>query len=275
MSLKKDYLQKLEDALKEHNQLKRDLRSRRLESIGLYEKAKEVQKPIIDAIKAVPKTPEHSTVDGQLETNQTHQSHPESLLKPVTKTQQYTSNKYVPQPSNRRTHGFPIWVLGQNDYVFIEVNDQEFIYNISKVNAKPILLTDGLNEIFFNNGNDKTQISTDDIKTWESLMKESGITSQYKNSTYYSQINPKPPSRRSERLEAQQSKPMGEGLNKTITISSDPKELCKELELQLQATLAGNTGTFNHVNGLLMELMKQKLITSKYYRKILRNYFYV
>ena len=272
MSLSKQYLQSLENALKQRNQLKQYLYSKKMLSVGLYEKAKEEQRPIIDAITANA----NNIVQTKQVTNTT--TNPDALLKPVVKVQNY-GNKYVPQLTNRTKQGFPIWTLGRNEYVFIEMNVREFIFNISKVNAEPIPLTDGLNEIFFNNGNDMSVITANDVKVWEYLMKESGITSQYKNSAFYSKINPKS----SVRMTPQSSKtpiveyPDGDGLHKTsaITIPSNPTELCEQLELQLKATLAGNTGTFNHVNAILKELMKQKLIDSKYYRKILRIYFHV
>jgi hypothetical protein len=48
-----------------------------------------------------------------------------------------------------------------------------------------------------------------------------------------------------------------------------------DLYLQLAANKAGNKNTFNHVNGLLKEMMKQKLIKSKDYREILKEFYHI
>ena len=73
---------------------------------------------------------------------------------------------------------------------------------------------------------------------------------------------------------------IGDGLkcdcsNKTEIIPSKREDLINELNLQLQATEAGHNNTFNYSNALMKEMLKQKIIKSRDYCEILRNYFHI
>jgi hypothetical protein len=65
-----------------------------------------------------------------------------------------------------------------------------------------------------------------------------------------------------------------EGLD-VITIPSDPDELKTQLDLQKAAMKAGNKNTFTTANAIMQEMLKQKLITNKKYREILKDVFHV
>jgi hypothetical protein len=60
-----------------------------------------------------------------------------------------------------------------------------------------------------------------------------------------------------------------------ITIPKDPDGLREELIKQISAMEAGHGSTFNHANAIMSELLKQKLMTSKEYRDILKHIFHV
>jgi hypothetical protein len=60
---------------------------------------------------------------------------------------------------------------------------------------------------------------------------------------------------------------------KSVVIPSDPDQLKQDLILHLSAAKAGNNNTFNVINGILSEMMKQKLIKSKDYRAILHEIY--
>jgi hypothetical protein len=57
------------------------------------------------------------------------------------------------------------------------------------------------------------------------------------------------------------------------TIPSDPIQLKQELLIQLTEATNGNNDTFNYTNALMKEMMKQKLISGKDYRKILKSFY--
>ena len=62
---------------------------------------------------------------------------------------------------------------------------------------------------------------------------------------------------------------------KTITIPSDSDQLNHDLVLQLSAAQAGNNNTFNTANALMKEMLKQKIISGKDYRRILKHVYHV
>jgi hypothetical protein len=88
------------------------------------------------------------------------------------------------------------------------------------------------------------------------LVGKSGLGSKYKDTILYRRLPQ-----------------VGEGV--TVIIPSNTEELCKGLELQLQAHAAGHKGTFSKVNAILKQLLTQKIINSKDFRKILRYYYHV
>ena len=294
----------IKSLLKQRNILKNNLQTAKLMDLGLYEHASKIQKPTIETIskssedtkkglELIKKTVEN---EGELTRQNRAAIQPLepliSIIKPINKIQSYENNKYVPQKTNRnREYGndiFPIWMVGNTEYVFIELNDTDYIYNITKNNSKPIILTDGLQEIFFNNAQDKNLITENDIQTWEELLKDSGVPTQYKASRFYKDIKGISPgvfrkSRASRVVEVSDNDnndnnepKKGTGFKtSTVIIPSDPNQLRSDLVLQLSAAKAGNNSTFNHVNGILKEMMKQKLIKSKDYRAILREFYHI
>ena len=66
----------------------------------------------------------------------------------------------------------------------------------------------------------------------------------------------------------------GEGI-KTITIPSSPDQLNHDLVLQLSAAQAGNNNNFNTANALMKEMLKQKIINGKDYRRILKHVYHI
>jgi hypothetical protein len=138
-----------------------------------------------------------------------------------------------------------------------------------------IPLTEGLEEILFNDANQLNKIDEEDIKAWQYLINSAGLESEYHSTHLYKTLVDNP--FKSFILE---SKPIveevGDGLNFCDTvIPSDPNELRKELALQFAAKQAGHKLTFNYANALMKELLKQKQMTVKEYRDILKNIYEV
>jgi hypothetical protein len=129
-----------------------------------------------------------------------------------------------------------------------------------KYESQPIILSKGLKEILFNDARDVSIINQDDITNWIELINKSGLGSKYKNTIVYKRLS--------------HGTSQGDGID-TIIIPSDPEELCKQLELQLKAHIAGHKDTFSTVNAILKQLLSQKQIKSRDYRNILRKYYHV
>ena len=151
-------------------------------------------------------------------------------------------------------------------FILFTHNNKEYIWN-KTFDQSPLLLSPGLNEILFNNAANHAIIQSEDIKRWEHLIIQAGLGSSYKSSKIYR-----------DSLSHPVEEVVGEGIKcgcKTETIPSKREDLIKELHLQLQATEAGHDDTFNYSNALMREMLKQKILKSKDYRDILRNYFHI
>ena len=267
---KKEPLSQLQKTIQSRNKLRNMFKEKKLLDLGLYEEATKLQKPTIEAIEEI-KKPVINTVISTT-------NNPEIEMKylPLDKEQSFT-NKYILQRTTEKInlHGneYRVWLLGQHFFLLVIKDNQEYILDYSLRDSLPIKLTEGLNEILFNNGNNKDIITNDDIKTWENLLKNSNIIG-YKNSTYWKQINSKPSSSSPIIEEVPDTPKKGEGIE-TIIIPSNPIELYNEFSKQLASCKAGNNNTFNKTNALMKEMLKQKIINGKDYRNVLREFYHI
>ncbi len=119
-------------------------------------------------------------------------------------------------------------------------------------------------------------ITADDVKKWEEIVRNEGLGSNYKSSRLY-KVFKRAGLIRDVVSQQQSWIPTGSGLkpDNIIYIPTDPEELKNEFILLLAATKAGHNNTFNTTNVLMKEMLKQKLINSKKYISILREYFYL
>ena len=266
------YLASLTEALNQHNKLKNDLKAQRMSRQGLLQEAARLQQPTTEAIsksadrtvEAVEKAVAHGQATKAL-TPAVPQSTDE--LVPL----QFTSSKssysliktgeVVSNPS--KDIELDIWRFNSSSksnigkWVLFSKLGQEYIWDY-KYESEPITLTEGLKEILFNDAQNQSVITAEDVAKWKALVSKSGLGSKYKDTIAYRRLTQ-----------------IGEGLTETVIIPSSIEELCKELELQLQAHAAGHKGTFSKVNGILKQLLTQKVINSKVFRKILRYYYHV
>ena len=147
-------------------------------------------------------------------------------------------------------------------FTLFRKNGEDYLFNLDLRSAAPILLTDGLKEIFFNNDPDVNIIQLDDLKLWNSILEETGSNPQsFKQMRFYKNI-------------ANALRKEGESIS-SFPLPSDPEDIRKELILQLAANNAGHNKTFNHVNALLKQMLSKNMLTSKKYREILRSYFHI
>jgi hypothetical protein len=309
-------LKQIRKTLKQRKLLHDSFQAKKLYELGLYDEASKLQKPTTEAIINASQSgiKGNEKLQNELESlknviesesklipAENNQPIFKSLVTPLDKVQNYDS-KYVPQPTgDSRTvdeNEYSIWKLGKHKYTFVEMNDVEYVHNLSLTNYTPIKLTEGLSEIFFNNGLDRHIITTDDIDTWERMLRESQTPVGYKNSAFYQRIigkTTKSPrkSKKSHTIhkvttddhvpissndgpsQYNNNSSIGEGINSPTIIPSDPKELEKEFFLQMSAYEAGNKNTFNYVNALMKEMMRKKMINGKDYRKVLRYYYHI
>ena len=165
----------------------------------------------------------------------------------------------------------------------------DYIWQYLKPDSGGVPLTDGLEEILFNNASNMNLIKTDDVENWKYLIKSAGLSSVYHSSGIGKKLlladvfvpkTPKatraPESRGPSQASRKPSVVEGEGLHSNIiTIPTSPDALREQLILQMSALKAGHRGTFNHANALMKELMKQKKMSSKEYRDILKNIYHV
>jgi hypothetical protein len=334
-------LKQLHKTIQAKNQLRNMFLSKKLMDLGLYEQAVKLQQPTTEIIskssednkkgiqdvqgnlQLIKKTIEN---EGELLRQQKQQilSLPQTIqntqdtdydnLSPVEKTSY--NLKYILQQKNETYSAqngkeYPIWRIGESqiNYILVKINGKECILNITTRGSKPIKVTEGLDELFFNGALDRNKITTDDINTWKQILKESGIPEQYKSSKFFKDImgdvagiSPQPRKsvkrktlKRDEDLETpflddsgtpkyhyKESEKEGEGLKKIkhkrepiIVIPSNPDQLRSELLQQLSEAKSGNNNTFNHVNGILKELLKQKEIKAKEYRDVLREFYHI
>jgi hypothetical protein len=270
MMYTKEHIDSLDKALQEHNKLKNSFKENKLLSLGLQQEARELQKPITDAIDRLDRVVVQKTV-----VNSTPQESIEDVedinITPLNPTSSNASYSLIKTPTTisnpNKNIELPIWKFNSSSksnvgkWVLFLKSDEEFIWDY-KYESQPIILSKGLKEILFNDSRDTSIINQDDITNWIELINKSGLGSKYKNTIVY------------KRLSHGTSATQGDGID-TIIIPSDPEELCKQLELQLKAHIAGHKNTFSTVNALLKQLLTQKQIKSRDYRNILRKYYHV
>ena len=290
----KQYLQKLTTALKEQNEFYNGLKEKQLSNIGLYQKSTEIQKPIIDTIQKtnddLMKKIEDNKVNTVSSTSNPKDTCSSTIVNPntisiienITKqsvNESYSlvkTGKLITSPALNKE--FDEWKFNSNaksnigKFVLMNRDGEECIWHYSKMNDG-IRLTEGLNEILFNDASNMNIITNEDITDWKLLINSAGLSSVYHNSSLAKKLdNPKDISNNPKDIS---NKPTKEGSGLPITIPKDPEELKEELMKQLSAFRAGHSSTFNHSNAIMTELLKQKLMTSKEYRDILKCFFHV
>ena len=287
-----NHLKQIEKVINNRKILKNDILAKSLMNQGLFEQASKFQAPITQAITKTAEDTQKVIVESSKQTPPIiSQPSIQNNLNIEVLNRTVSDKPFTPVLTNEYQKillgKFPIWRIdsfGKSltksgvKFILYKKEDKEYIWNISDKDANEIILTDGLNEILFNNANNKDKILPEDIKNWELIIKQAGFQgNSYKNKNFWKSVSVKPPI-----VE-------GEGINKTvgkvdhsykkqnavITIPSDPDQLREALILQLAATQAGNSNTFNYTNAIMKELMKQKLIKSKDYRAILKQFFHI
>lgn len=274
------YTKKLQEALKEHTQLKNDLKANRLGTLGVQQQTAITQKPLIDAI-----TKNKEDDNNQSLLIRSIDSKPnESVtlhIKPLEKEslqESYnlykTSETISPKGSSIE---FPIWMIKSNSKSnvgkFVLFRDGQGIERIWQYTSPEdaMELTDGLSEILFNNADDLSKVTADDKDIYKSMIANSGLESSFTNKTkIYKKLfsNPELQRRRN-------AITTGDGIrdSKVIIIPENPDELREQLLLQLKAQLAGHNNTFNHANAIMKKLLELKLLKAKDYREITKIFY--
>jgi len=269
-------IDEMKNVNKERSLLRKKFQTHDTAEKEIFEQAAKIQEP---TIKAIEKTTETKDTDikqfPEVKVQNTYknlQKHATSVSYGLMQTDQ---TLYV----NNLKEEFNVWKFNSNSrgnvgrFILFVHNSKEYIWNKSFVES-PVEITAGLNEILFNNLATPNNVQVEDIKKWEKLIVQAGLGSSYKSSKMYKEkLLPiiRPPEVQSEDIQ-------GEGLgvcHKTLIIPSKVGDIQSELTLQLQAAKAGNKDTFNYANALMKELLKNKIITSRAYREILREFYHL
>ena len=266
-----EYIKKLQEALKEHTQLKNDLEANKLMTLGIQQNTAITQKPLIDAIKGK-ENENNQTLSIESKPNESHTL----LIKPLEKEsleESYnlikTSETISPKGSSIK---FPIWKIKtssrSNVGKFVLFQDEQGVERVWQYTSPEDApeLTEGLSEILFNNAGDITKITDSDRDVYRSMIANSGLESSFTNkTTIYKKLfsDPQP------QIEELTGDGLG-GSKEVITIPENPDELREQLLLQLQAQSAGHRNTFDYANAIMKKLLGLKALKSKDYREILR-----
>lgn len=263
----KHYLELLKKDLQAKTQFQNSLDNQKLESMNLYQKSTEVQKPLINEVNKIVEAIKEQPKKVSVTDLQPNTSYVENILRTSIGKSYSLIQTGKTIESNALNVKFDEWKFNSDaksnvgKFVLMKRNGIDYIWNF-KLDNKGIPLTPGLEEILFNDGTNKDIITPDDIEDWQYLINSAGLSSVYDKSNIAKKLQKKP------KIEE-----VGDGISSFITIPSNPDELREQLALQLAAMKAGHKNTFNHANGIMQELMKQKKMTSKEYRNILKNIY--
>jgi hypothetical protein len=156
--------------------------------------------------------------------------------------------------------------------------------------------TVGVAKLLFQSKPSEYDITKDDVDEYKRFLDHYNYTiTQDSKRKIYQKFYPKTPSKRAaerasgSRVSVKPFDPFedsksGEGITHTggcvepkhpIFIPSDPNKLKEQFILHLSDAQAGNKRSFNPANAIMKEMLLQKLLTPKEYRKILNIFFHV
>jgi hypothetical protein len=286
----KHYLELLKKDLAARTLFENSSESQKLESMNLYRKAAEVQKPIIEAIKENKLSNSNSVTSPA--TNITTVKTNVPKVESITRTSVGKSYSLIKTgemiESPALSMEFEEWKFKSKassnigNFILMNYNGEDRIWNF-KSNNTGFPLTKGLEEILFSDAANATIISNDDIRDWQYLINSAGLASVYNNSKIAKKLLTSSLSSTSQNIAEVTDDIInveGKGLStktETLILPSNSDELRGQLILQMQAMKSGHDekSTFNHANAIMKELIKQKKRTSKEYRDILKHIYHV
>src|SRR5829696_9038298 len=187
--ISKAYLQDLRNALQQHTKLKNDLQTQKLMSLGLYQQATERQRPTTEAI-AESKDALKKTIETEGDTTRKALtiSQPNPIDDGNSSSTQNEPSNYTPldfESSNAgyaliktdevvtRDNGieFNIYKFNSSSennigkWILVSTQEGEYIWDF-KLQSNPVVLTDGLKEILFNDAKDTSLIDDLDKRNW-------------------------------------------------------------------------------------------------------------
>src|ERR1700709_2072481 len=169
---KSKQLSQISRTLNQRRILKRNLDTKKMLELGLFEKAAEMQKPITDAV-ALSSEENRKELESLRNTIDAAPKNPklQFSIHPLNVKQEAYGNKYVPSESTRFSWNgetFQKWKIGKTDgYVFVKKDDKQLLHNMDIRDYPETELTEGLYEILFNNAQNKNKIQPSDIQIWE------------------------------------------------------------------------------------------------------------
>ena len=245
-----NHIKLLENLSKQKKINKNFNRKFRLEKQGFIEQSQELFKPIIEQQE---KTNENILKAIEQKPNQIpaiEQNPNQIVLPPIEKVHSNNSifirhlednNKLLLRLSQRNTPQIKIDKTNTGILTIYPKSGEEFA----------IKNTQGLSELLFRKTIDFSKVTEEDRKTYDDIYKILGE----KTST----------SKRAKDIRNFLPKHFGNGI---VTISENPEELFKRLEILLAAKSQGHNNSKDEISAILDELLKQKQIDKKQYLSI-------
>ena len=146
-------------------------------------------------------------------------------------------------------------------------------------NEEYLIPSVGVAKLLFHSRPTEDGITKDDVDEYKSFLDRYNfsITQDHKRKIiqkFYPNV--RATKQKQSLIESVQENPIqkqGQGIS--LIVPSDPNKLREELILQLSDTQAGNNNNFNYTNAIMKEMLSQKLLTSKEYRRVLNNFFHI
>ena len=255
----KDYLQKLKDALSAKTEFVNSVESQKMNSINMYQKLSEKQKPIIDVINK-------TTLNSHVPQIETVSRQTDGVSYNLVKTGEIIH-------SESTQTDFEIWKFNSKaesnigEFVLVKKDGIEYIWKFNK-DTEGVPLTPGLSELLFKDTRNISWniVNDDDKQKWKDLISKAGLGSLYKTTNV------------GKHLDTPLVTSSGFSEKELFIIPENPEELIEKFLLQLAAKDAGHSGLkrkFNITNALMKKMLEKKIINNKDYRGILRKYFHI
>ena len=290
-----NHLSQLNKTIQARNDLRNMFKTKQLLNLGLYEQAARIQEPIT---KTITETSEKNKIELEKIRNaienqslpplslcQAESSSVPQLQQPIVTEPEDTEilniiNNETSSRLNNNTlshintiNNVKAFTIGSGTNKELFGLKNRTLVNINS-NEEYLIPSVGVAKLLFQSKPTKDNITKDDVDEYKRFLDQYKFSiTQNSKRKIIQKFYPKTKVAQ-ENLEEDTDVATGDGVN-VITIPSDPDKLREALVLQLADVQAGNNNNFNYTNAIMKEMLSQKLITPKEYRRILKTCFHV
>ena len=314
MTPNKNYLSQLSKTIQARNDLKNMYKTNQLSDLELYENVSKIQEPITKTLnetahenkKELEKL--RSTIEAQKATtqgtnpaiNSSNVQHP-SVLEPEDQEIIDTIHANPAETLTNNTlletdtiNNVKVYTIGSKKRTLLGLKDRILVH--PETGEEYPIPTVGVAKLLFQSKPSEDDITKEDVDEYKRFLEHYhfNITQDSKIQIYH-KFYPRSPTKLAGGSSSRISKieptdgsrtfaKDGDGIGcknsnriakHPIFIPSDLNKLKEEFILHLADAQAGNKRSFNHANAIMKEMLLQKLLTSKEYRKILNIFFHV